>query len=153
MRRVVLQPVGDRDSGGPETRLERVRQYFEPQDFAALQRTCPSGSVHIQGKQQKDLAQWREIEPGDLVLFTGAGCIHTSGKVVFTSHNRELGLDLWRGESGVWEYLIFISERAGLDLTYERFNELVGYKSNYVPQGFRVLDRVKSEKLLSALGK
>jgi hypothetical protein len=38
-----------------------------------------------------------------------------------------------------------------IDINYEEFNEVVGYKSNNVIQGFTVMDEVKSEKFLDYL--
>ena len=40
-----------------------------------------------------------------------------------------------------------------VEISYEDFNRVVGYKNNNIIQGFTVLDAEKSEKFLGYLGK
>jgi hypothetical protein len=48
-----------------------------------------------------------------------------------------------------WEYIYLIDEIKTHNISYLDFNKCIGYKENYVIQGFNVLDKEKSEKVLN----
>ena len=48
----------------------------------------------------------------------------------------------------IWEYIYFLDEVKKHEISYERFNRIVGYKLNYIIQGFNVLDDAKSENVI-----
>ena len=55
-------------------------------------------------------------------------------------------MELWdaneKGET--WEYIYFIDSLQSIDIPYVQFNQTVGYQSNFVPQGFMVLNEERS---------
>lgn len=51
-----------------------------------------------------------------------------------------------------WEYIYFLDSIKNHDISIEVINELIGYKSNYVVQGFTVLEEHKSRLIIELYG-
>lgn len=91
------------------------------------------------------------IETGDVTLFAGNGHIFASATVVAKIHSQSLAIDLWQTNSKgeTWEYIYFLDELTEHDIPYKEFNSTVGYQSNYVIQGFSILNEDKSDLFLN----
>lgn len=70
----------------------------------------------------------------------------------FTSER--LAKHLWdvNSEGVTWKYMYSLDEIKSLDISYEEFNKIVGYKQNNVIQGFTVMDDEKSGLFLDYFG-
>ena len=70
------------------------------------------------------------------------------------THNKKLAEFLWDYNSNgeTWENIYFLDEVRKHNIPYLDFNNAVGYKENYIIQGFGVLDEIKSEKVFEKFG-
>jgi len=161
MSLVILQPAGNK--GGREHYVDTVEKlvtieacepFVPPQVYQALREVNPTGEAGmwgvVSGKNNVNVNKWAKITVGDLVLFAANKKIHSSGIVSMKFNSESLAKKLWgvNEEGYTWEYMYSLDEIKSLNISYEEFNEIVGYKSNNVIQGFTVLDEEKSSAFL-----
>ncbi|HBV88091.1 MAG TPA: hypothetical protein DEF42_15890 [Desulfosporosinus sp.] len=98
--------------------------------------------------------KWLRIKSGDIVLFSANKRIFSSGIVTDKLHNKNLAKELWgmNDDNQTWEYIYFLKDINEQNIEITEFNQAVGYASNYVIQGFSVLDGEKSAKAIEDLG-
>ena len=104
----------------------------------------------VPGKSDVNVGKWNRISVGDVVLFAADKKITSSAVVASKFTSERLAKHLWNvnSEGVTWKYMYSLDEIRSLDLTYEEFNGIVGYKSNNVIQGFTVMDEGKSSLFL-----
>jgi hypothetical protein len=129
-------------------------RFLPPADLAALRKGAAGAPVHVFGKRAKDKQKWKDVAPGDIVLFVGGGGVHEVATVLHTAINRGIAMSYWPTESlqEPWDHLIFVARLRPSDFPYERLNTLAGYARSYVPQGWRVMSKEHSEAVLRGLG-
>ena len=163
---VVLQPAGNK--GGREhfvdtiekpVEFHKYQSLIDPNLFPLLLEAHPSGKAAIwgvvPGKSPGNLNKWNRISAGDLVLFSADKQIHSYGLVSLKFNSRKFAEELWgkNEENQTWEYMYTLTDVKHVGISYEEFNNVVGYKENNVIQGFTVMDEEKSERFLDYLGK
>jgi len=161
---VVLQPAGNK--GGREhyvdtietpVRFQEFKSILDAKLYTQLIEAHPSGEAAIwgvvPGNSPGNVNKWQRISKGDLVLFSADKRIHSYALVSQKFNSRVFAEKLWglSEEKQTWEYMYTLTDIKKIDISYEEFNEVVGYKSNNVIQGFTVMDEVKSEKFLDYL--
>ena len=161
MTLLILQPAGNQ--GGREhyvdtvanlVEIESCSPYLSPQIKNMLEVAHPSGKAGMWGvvPGQKDInvGKWNRISVGDVVLFAADKKITSSAVVASKFVSEQLARHLWgKNSDGVtWKFMYSLDEIRLLDITYEEFNEIVGYKSNNVIQGFTVMDEERSSLFL-----
>ena len=161
---VVLQPAGNK--GGREHYVDTIEKPVEfqnfhslidPKIFAALVQAHPSGKAAVwgvvPGKSPGNINKWNRISAGDLVLFAADKRIRSYGLVSLKFNSKKFAEKLWgqNEENQTWEYMYTLTDIKDIDISYEEFNDVVGYKANNVIQGFTVMDEAKSEKFLNYL--
>lgn len=156
MTLVILQPAGNQ--GGREHYVDTVENLVEisscssfvaPQVQRLLETAHPSGFAGmwgvVPGQKDVNVGKWNRISVGDVVLFAADKKITSSAVVASKFTSERLAKQLWglnpNGET--WKYMYSLDEIRTLDISYEEFNEIVGYKSNNVIQGFTVMDEEK----------
>ncbi len=163
-QRVILQPAGDSDALKHfvdtikiQVDIKRIKsrltqeQLKELNDVFEGRETIPVWGV-TPGKNDVNFRKWEKIKRGDVTLFSKNGKVFASAVTVAKLHNKDLALDLWQTNPNgdTWEYIYFLDELVAQNIPYEIFNNAVGYKPNFVIQGFNVLDETKSDLLLNA---
>lgn len=162
--RVIIQPASGsaarehyRETIESPVPLERIKPFLSEGEREKLEALYPTGSAYVwgltPGRGGRGMTKWEEISPGDVALFSWNNKFRTCARVTAKIHNPELARELWKvnTEGETWEYTYFLDEPHECDVPYEEFNEVVGYKLRYVPQGFNLLDEQKSEAALSQL--
>ena len=161
MTLVILQPAGNQ--GGREHYVDTVANlvdisscapFVAPQVQRLLEGAHPSGKAGmwgvVPGQNDVNVTKWNRISVGDVVLFAADKKITSSAVVASKFTSERLAKHLWNvnSEGVTWKYMYSLDEIRPLDLTYEEFNLIVGYKSNNVIQGFTVMDESKSSQFL-----
>lgn len=165
MQKIILQPTASKDAQEHyEKTIENtinlgdIETFLSEDEFNKLQSLYSNGEARIWGVQAGNngfnVSRWNKIEAGDITLFSAKKTIFSSATTVYKSHNEELANYLWGrdDEGNTWEYLYFINEVTHQNISYLQFNESVGYKDNYIIQGFNVLDVEKSSKVFDKFG-
>lgn len=118
---------------------------FLEQDVLALLADDDQEGVRIWGTTVE--SKWQRVEPNDIVLIYRDGKFVSQARVVHTEENLELAEHLWKrddhswDEENPWRFLVFLDQFVEVDVSIEAFNSLIGYKEDYIPQGFtRVAD-------------
>ena len=160
MTRVVLQPAGSRDAQRhyrdtieSPIALSRIQPHISSSVLETLRETVTGDGVCVWGVTPSSESKWNRIQNGDTVLFAGNGRFFSASKVIAKTHSWPLANELWDSDATGerWEFLYFITSPTSLDMPYEKFNVAVGYKPNYFPRGFSVLDFNKSRLALDFL--
>ena len=161
MTLVILQPAGNQ--GGREHYVDTVENLVDlsacsslvaPQVQRVLETAHPSGFAGmwgvVPGQKDVNIGKWNRISVGDVVLFAADKKIRSSAVVASKFTSERLAKHLWglNPEGFTWKYMYSLDEIRSVDISYEEFNEIVGYKSNNVIQGFTVMDDEKSSLFL-----
>lgn len=134
--------------------LTRCESRLSKSVFQQLQDAHPSGSAAMwgvtPGSNNVNRNKWERIQVGDLALFARNGGIRATAIVTAKFHSPKLAVELWDrdADGDTWEYMYALDEVRNVDIPYSEFNAIVGYKDNYIVQGFNVLDSEKSTKFL-----
>jgi hypothetical protein len=163
LNRIILQPCGSADAIAHyvdtiqhPVSIDRIKDFASANETEKLINIYGDRSVAVWGVVPgvKDLNKWKwfKIEPGDVTLFARTGSIFASAVVTNKIHNKDLAKNLWgfdhRGQT--WEYIYFLDEIKNHNIEYPEFNKAVGYKPNYIIQGFQILDTDKSQRFFNA---
>tara|TARA_Y100000817_G_C16819158_1_gene528046 strand:- start:26 stop:979 length:954 start_codon:yes stop_codon:yes gene_type:complete len=94
------------------------------------------------GSNNANVSKWNRINEGDIALFCRDKFLFAKAVVTHKTHNANLAEYLWGSDANIqtWEYIYFLQNLEDISVSYRQFNQSVGYKSNYVPQGFNVLN-------------
>lgn len=162
MSLVVLQPTGSKvsrvhynDTVKNTVDLNDIKSLVTDKVFEELTLIYPNGKAHIwgvtKGKDEVNANKWRRIQKGDVTFFSADRKLYTSGTVAYTIQNVELAKSLWgvNENNETWEYIYFLDNIKNHDIAIQDINRLIGYKENYVVQGFTVLSEEKSELIIS----
>ena len=165
MALVVLQPAGNKDARKhyADTIQSPVRfsdfvDCLEPADVRRLTELFPTGLAPMwgvtPGTNGVNHNKFAKADLGSVVLFATAGRLFAAGVIALKFSNRTLARRLWgENDTGMtWEHMYALDQLVSLDISYAQFNSVVGYKSNNIIQGFNVLDRDKSERVLDHFG-
>ena len=160
MTSVILQPAAGpdaqqhyRDTMESPVALSRIQPHVSASVMADLTTSGSGGGVRVWGVTPSGESKWNRIQPGDLVLFAGHGRFFASAQVIATAHSWGLADDLWGDDDDGrrWEFTYFTTPPESQDIPYAKFNAIVGYKSNYFPRGFSVLDAHRSGLYLATV--
>ena len=77
---------------------------------------------------------FESMEPGDPVLFYNEGKFFASGRVGTTFESPEAGFELWSNEAS--RFVFTLKDYEEISVGRERFADLLGYDSDWAPQGF-----------------
>ena len=163
MNKIILQPSGNKDAREhyvdtieKKISIDLIAGYITHIDADELRAIYPDGVCSIWGvtPSEINIKKWDRITKGDVTLFSKSGGIYASGVTTYKIHNRNLALKLWNknAKGDTWEYIYFIDEVKKLNISYSSFNKVIGYKENFIIQGFNVLDEIKSKLLFDAFG-
>lgn len=106
------------------------------------------------GESFRNRKKWERMQSGDAVLFCGRGHVFAYAFVQHKVHSRSLAEDLWgQDEQGrTWEYAYFLTPPMTLGTPYARLAAAAGYSSEFVVQGFMLLNETQSERVWRELG-
>lgn len=162
--RVAVQPCGD--SAAKEHFIDTIEKlvpkesiypFLNDEQRISFDIHC-SDAVAVwgvtEGKTKQNKTKWKKLKTGDIALLYTNKRIFNKGKITLCIHNEELARSLWsvNADGKTWEYIYFLDELQEIDLPILEFNDALGYKSNYIIQGFNVLEDEKAEVIANLLG-
>jgi hypothetical protein len=163
MTQVVLQPSANKDAREHyldtiqnPVNLDLHRAKLGEEIYLHLISLFPSGVAPMwgvtPGVDDVNKRKWERMELGASVLFAAGGRIFGRGVIAAKFHNKGLATTLWRTDASgaTWEYMYALAGVTEVSIPYIDFNAAVGYKANFVIQGFAILDDGKSEAFLDA---
>jgi len=161
MTSLILQPSGNQfgrahyvDTIENPVPLEKCLPFLSTEITDELRKAHPSGSAAMwgvtPGAKMVNRNKWEKIQIGDLALFSRDGGIKATAVVAAKFHSKRLAESNWGTDQDgdTWEYMYSLDEVRNVDIPYADFNRTVGYKENFVIQGFNVLDSGKSTLFL-----
>ena len=165
MSQVVLQPTANADGRAHyrqtiETLVPRsVWSPFTTVEVTqALDARFPAGNIPFwgvtPGNKLANRKKWSRMDAGDIVLFAKNGSYFSRAVVAYTFQSAELAQSLWGVDSkgATWEFMYAVDEVIEISVPYKELNAVLGYKEDYVPQGFNVLTETKSDLGIDYLG-
>lgn len=161
MTRIILQPCGNKDARAHfvdtienTVEISEIEGYLSQTELEIIKELYPEGKLRIwgvtRGINERNKKYWDKINKGDITLLSKDGQIFASTTTTFKIHNKLLARALWNEnkEGNTWEFIYFVDELRFLSIPYKEFNKCVGYKENFVIQGFSILDEEKSQNIL-----
>lgn len=124
--------------------LDEVRRFLPQQEIDNLEKIYHGSDFIVWGAVPGPMNEnrWEKMTPGDVVLIYNNGRIRFAGEIAAKVRNRDLARYFWReDESGsTWELMYFIVNEERTDVPFEKVNPLFGYKAEYRPQGFSMIN-------------
>lgn len=136
--------------------LNEIKDFLSPDQTVALKNIC--GDEHLKAwgatPGKGNMSTWGKMNIGDPILIYRKGNFEYYAFVAFKLHNTELAKRLWRTNAAgeTWEYIYFLDQLTEISVPVKIFNENVGYKDNYTPQGFSGIDSKKLSYLKEKFG-
>ncbi len=161
---VILQPAGSREANrhfidtveNPVSIMdEEIRSLLGP-TLAELSDLSNSNSIAMWGATptEKNRGKYDRVKVGDRVLFSGKGRIFATANVAMKFENDHLARHLWglsdSGTGPTWSLMFALEGVKVVDIPYSEFNRAVGYKDNFVIQGFNILSEERSQRFEAA---
>jgi hypothetical protein len=150
---LILQPTSNKDSREHYLNtilnlvsIEKFREFVDPSVFSKILDYYKTNPIAVwgvtRGVRNLNVNKWMRIKAGDSALFYANKKIIASATVTMKFLSKELATELWgQNEHGsTWEYIYLLDEVRFLEIPIEEFNRLMGYKVNYIIQGFNVLE-------------
>ena len=84
--------------------------------------------------------RWQKLRPGDVGLVYSEGQLLLSVEVFAKAKSEDVARSIW-GESDegeVWACMSFLDPVEEVDISIDALRDALGYKPNYVPQGFEI---------------
>ena len=165
MSHIVLQPTANADGRAHYRQtIENLvprrtwSKHASKEVTEALELRFPDGNIPFwgvtPGTKLANSKKWSRMGAGDIVLFAKSGSYFSRAVVAYTFQSAELARSLWGvdAKGKTWEYMYAVDEVIEIDVPYKELNPVLGYKDDYVPQGFNVLGDAKSEVAIDYLG-
>ena len=105
----------------------------------------------VPGKKDVNLKKWEKLKSGDIAVLYRKRQLFLQAHISLCIRNRELAEELWstNEDGSTWECVYFIDELHEIDISIEEYAAALGYKSNFIIQGFDVLE--DQNKVLSMI--
>ena len=155
---VILQPSASRSAQknfGTTveifTDLEEISHLISDEEYNLLSQDGQD-YLGFWGVRNVPPTTWNRIKPGALVLFFANRTAFAACRLGNKIKNQKLAEHFWEGKgTESFKYMYSIVEGTEIDIPQSFINKSLGYKENFVVQGFQVLDHEKSSLLLSDL--
>ena len=106
-----------------------------------------------QGQKDINKNKWEKLNKGDIALLYKNKFIFSQGRIIGLLHSKELATELWgvNKMGAPWEYIYFLDDLQEIEVPIASFNKTLGYKPNFIIQGFNVLVGKKAESIIDLL--
>jgi len=136
--------------------LVSVKDCLSYEDFNKLSSIYQDKKVRAWGSTpgEGNIRTWEKMNIGDPVLIYRKGNFEYYAFVTHKIHNKELANNLWRENDlgQTWEYVYFLDNLVEISVPVSTFNDLMGFQSNYNPQGFARISEERKDSLIERFG-
>lgn len=123
--------------------LSEVRSYLPESEIKNLENIYHNSSFIVWGSVPGKMNEprWEKMQTGDILLIYNRGYIKFIGEVAAKVRSKELARYFWKEAEGgsTWELMYFIVNEEKVNVPLEKLNPLIGYQTNYSPQGFTMI--------------
>jgi len=129
---VFLAPYGN--EAAQENFRRTVEEGVPESTVAAHSESSPrSDPVRMWGTKGTVEGAWRQIDPGDYLLFYKDGAYDRAVEVVGTERNEDLGREIWPNheEGKPWVCIIYVKEPVATDIDSAEIHDLAGHDITY----------------------
>ena len=155
---VILQPSASRSAQKnfgttveAFTDINEITHLISDEEYNLLAEDCQD-YLGFWGVRNMPPSTWERIKPGALVLFFANKTAFAACRLGNKVKNQKLAEYFWEGKGNEsFKYMYSIVEYTEVHIPQSFINRSIGYKENFVVQGFQVLDNEKSSLLLSNL--
>jgi len=136
--------------------VEEVKNFLPPEEVGKLESIYHNQPFIVWGAVPgpSNIRFWERMEPGDIVLIYNQGAIRFVGEISAKVRSKDLARNFWRetpaGET--WELMYFIVNEEKVDVPIDKLNPLLGYKDNFRPQGFLMINEKAVQNFASSFG-
>ncbi|MFA5125367.1 MAG: hypothetical protein WC473_06145 [Patescibacteria group bacterium] len=127
--------------------LNEVKNFLPPKELENLEKIYHGAPFIVWGAVPGEMneVRWQKMEPGDILLIYNRGYIRCVGEVAAKVRSRDLARYFWKetAEGHTWELMYFIVNEEEVKVSLEVINPLFGYKKNYAPRGFSMVENEK----------
>jgi len=124
--------------------LDEVRKFLPHREVENLEHIYHGANFIVWGAVPGPMneVRWEKMAPGEVVLIYNGGRIRFAGEIAAKVRNKELARYFWREDDAgsTWELMYFIVNEEGTNVPMEKLNPLLGYKPDYRPQGFSMVN-------------
>jgi hypothetical protein len=124
--------------------LDEVRKFLPSREVENLEKIYHGSNFIVWGAVPGPMneTRWEKMAPGDVVLIYNSGRIRFAGEIAAKVRNRDLARYFWREDDAgsTWELIYFIVNDERTDVPIEKLNPLLGYQTQYRPQGFSMIN-------------
>jgi hypothetical protein len=129
--------------------LSEVKEYLPDEEINNLENIYHGSPFIVWGAVPGtgNEATWTRMRPGDIVLIYNKGYIKFAGEIAAKVRSKELARYFWREtEVGdTWELIYFIVNDEKVNVPFLQINPLFGYKDNFLPRGFTMINEAAVE--------
>lgn len=130
--------------------IEEVSDFISPEETKQLQNIYHGKDFAIWGATPGpgNAGTWTKMYPGDYVVFYQQGNFILIGEVAHKLKSKELANYLWGTNNlgKTWENTYFIINEKEIKVPVEIFNQYLGYRTNFTPQGFGAVESERQKE-------
>ncbi|MDX3108942.1 KAP family P-loop NTPase fold protein [Nonomuraea angiospora] len=136
--------------------FEDHKDLLDSDALQELNRLFPSGSARFWGvvPGRQNTAKYATLRQGDGVALYGQRQLYAAGRIAVLFRNRELAERLWEvdAEGRTWELMYAMTDFHDVEVPILLVQQVMGWKSTAVVQGFTVADEKQAEDLAALCG-
>ena len=121
---------------------DRILKYLDRDMQARVKRVFGNKLIAVWGSRDSaaNRSRFEKMQPGDDILIVEGQKIKLLGKVAVKTINSDLSNELWKSMTGKsdhsWDLIYFIANPLEIDLPFNEFKKLFGYKQTLSLRGF-----------------
>lgn len=121
---------------------KRILQHTDQSTTRALQQVFGNRNIAVWGSRDSraNRSKYDRMQPGDDILIVVGDTIKLLGKIAWKTVNPGLSRELWKNIRGDttegWDLIYFIANPKEIELPFNQFCRLFGYKPDYRLRGF-----------------
>ena len=128
--------------------ISKIRTEVSKEELKVISQNGRLDKVSIWGVKAgtNNIPRWGKVKKGDSVIVYENEMYTLLGNIFYKMINENLANKIWGKQDVAYQYLFFVEEVKGINITKENFNDFFNYDLNFFPRGF---GNVNDEKFRS----